>query len=591
MKKFCLLSLALLLLVITPVAAANVVTSENLGYERQVDKVVSVPAGYDTYTAPSLEIKFVNGIEYFQDFEILFLGDLSPNCVLNPAVNTSASTPFTVSNGDIAGEIHYNVHFVDGQPSKLQAWLTFDHFAPSETGTVRYVLEYDKDAISYLNIKYRRGSYSYTSEPFAAFSAPDGSPNSYPLLSGTYTNIYTEKFDHDYVLTEYDDEYVLEVFRHGYHSTIELKDALYDLIQIPDVGTHDFRREIPKLTLEPPIYLNITNLNGEYFYRELLLPETPITPTPTATEDHAVTVYIKNSQTGALIANSNVVIDALVNGEYYPVANETEPSGIFSITLQPTGGGQPNPDSYRLIATADGYNNPMPVINFTVTDSKKYIYCYLDPISGGPDNENNTFIDFYVRDLSANPVSGATVKFDKYILITNSQGYTVFEVNKNATYTYTVSKSGYGPVTGNANIGANDRYIINAVIGPSVTPTTPTAIPTDTQTGPTPTLTAPTGEPVNNLLEWFAAHFGMLLGGGVEIGKIFMWLCFTVPVGVYVGKESKAGAAGFMAGAGIVTLFFVVIGWVPMWLVIILALIIGLMYLKIFNAPDNGGGR
>ena len=69
MKKFCLLSLALLLLVITPVAAANVVTSENLGYERQVDKVVSVPAGYDTYTAPSLEIKFVNGIEYFQDFE------------------------------------------------------------------------------------------------------------------------------------------------------------------------------------------------------------------------------------------------------------------------------------------------------------------------------------------------------------------------------------------------------------------------------------------------------------------------------------------------------------------------------------------
>lgn len=308
-------------------------------------------------------------------------------------------------------------------------------------------------------------------------------------------------------------------------------------------------------------------------------------------DSSSVTVYVKNSQTGAAIANSNIVIDALVNGEYHPVANTTEPSGIFSITLQPTGGGQPNPDSYRLIATADGYNNPMPEINFTVTDSKKYIYCYLDPIAGGPENENNTFIDFYVRDLSANPVSGATVKFGKYTLITNSHGYTVFEVPKNTDYTYTVSKSGYGPVTGNANIGANDRYIINAVIGPAVTPTAPTAIPTDTPTGPTPTLTAPTGEPVNNLLEWFAAHFGMILGGGVEIGKIFMWLCFTVPVGVYIGKEAKSGAAGFMAGAGIVTLFFVIIGWVPIWIVVLLALIIGLLYAKVFNNSDTGGGR
>ena len=104
-------------------------------------------------------------------------------------------------------------------------------------------------------------------------------------------------------------------------------------------------------------------------------------------------------------------------------------------------------------------------------------------------------------------------------------------------------------------------------------------------------MTAPSGEPVSNWLEWFAAHFGMILGGGVEIGKIFMWLCFTVPVGVYVGKEAKAGAAGFMAGAGIVTLFFVLIGWVPIWLVVLLALIIGLLYAKVFNTQDNGGGR
>ncbi len=113
--------------------------------------------------------------------------------------------------------------------------------------------------------------------------------------------------------------------------------------------------------------------------------------------DPGLTVYIKNSQTGALIANSNIIIDALVNDEYYPVVNRTEPSGIFSISLQPTGGGPPNPDGYRLIVTADGYNNPMPEINFTVDDYKQSIYCLLDPIAGGPANENKTFIDFFVH--------------------------------------------------------------------------------------------------------------------------------------------------------------------------------------------------
>src|SRR5690606_1751130 len=183
------------------------------------------------------------------------------------------------------------------------------------------------------------------------------------------------------------------------------------------------------------------------------------------------------------------------------------------------------------------------------------------------------------------------VKFGDYTLITNSAGYTIFEVKKDSTYTWTVSKSGYGSVTGNAVIGSNPRYTINAVIAPAVTPTLTTPIPTSTPVKPTPTMTPPTGEPVSNLLEWFAAHFGMLLGGGVEIGKIFMWLCFTIPAGVYVGKEAKAGAAGFLAGAGIVTLFFVIIGWVPVWLVVLLALIIGLLYAKVFSNSDNGGGR
>jgi hypothetical protein len=368
----------------------------------------------------------------------------------------------------------------------------------------------------------------------------------------------------------------------SYYSKIDLK--YDDAIVLSDYDHLDFSH----ITIKSQINgISISSLTSTY-NRTLTNGDIPGGPPP---EDHTVTVYIKNSQTGALIANANIVIDALVDGEYYPVVNRTEPSGIFTITLQPTGGGKPNPDGYRLIVTADGYNNPMPEINFTVDDYKNYIHCLLDPIAGGPVNENKTFIDFFVRDMSSNPISGATVKFGKYTLITNSAGYTVFEVDKNNNYTWTISKSGYGPLTGNAVIGDAPRHTINTVLAPIVTPIVTTPIPTSPPIGPTPTMTSPTGEPVSNWLEWFAAHFGMILGGGVEIGKIFMWLCFTVPVGVYVGKEAKAGAAGFMAGAGIVTLFFVLIGWVPIWLVVLLALIIGLLYAKMFNSPDNGGGR
>jgi len=344
------------------------------------------------------------------------------------------------------------------------------------------------------------------------------------------------------------------------------------------------------------------NRNYAFPYRDLIIDiESPFgktyrilgdttTPTEPDLEPVSVNIRVQNSQTGALLANAHITISASVNGEFHEVVNETLPAGTKTYNLQPTGGGLPNPDFYRLIATVEGYNAIMPYIDFEA-DIPTTIYAYLNPIGGAPVNENKTFIDFYVRDLNANPVSGATVKFGDYTLLTNSAGYAIFEVDKDKLYVWTVSKAGYGSVTGNAVIGSDARYTINAVIAPAVTPTLTTPLPTSPTVGPTPTMTAPTGEPVSNLLEWFAAHFGMLLGGGVEVGKIFMWLCFTIPAGVFVGKEAKAGAAGFMAGAGIVTLFFVIIGWVPVWLVVILALIIGLLYAKAFSNIGNEGGR
>ena len=356
----------------------------------------------------------------------------------------------------------------------------------------------------------------------------------------------------------------------------------YDDVIYTNTGLDDIVTWFPRQDVNT---INVTSPSRCYTFALVDDPGDPGDP-----DNTTVTVYVRNSQTYALLANANIVISASVNGTFHEVVNETVPSGIYSIELQPTGGGMPNPDFYRLITTAEGYISVMPYMDFEV-DGATTIYDYLDPIAGAPEDENKTFIDFFVRDLAANAISGATVNFGGYTLITNSAGYAVLEVDKNNTYSWIVSKSGYGSLTGNAVIGSSARHTINSVIAPTVTPTTPTPIPTSTSISPTPTMTAPNGEPVSNWLEWFAAHFGRILGGGVEIGKIFMWLCFSLPVGVYVAKESRAGAAGFMAGAGVVTLFFVLIGWVPIWLLVFLALIIGLLYAKVFNNSDTGGGR
>jgi len=310
-------------------------------------------------------------------------------------------------------------------------------------------------------------------------------------------------------------------------------------------------------------------------YTYLLTGTTDPTDPTDPTDLTDLIVYIKNSQTGALIANSNIVIDALVNGEYYPVVNRSEPSGIFSIKLQPTGGGQPNPDGYRLIVTADGYNNPMPEINFTVDDYKQSIYCLLDPIAGGPVDENKTFIDFFVSDRFGNPIPGATVKFGKYTLITNSAGYTVFEVPKNDYYTYTVSKSGYNTITGNANIGDAPRNTINTYLTPVTTPPTQ---PTDWPTTPTP----PTGgipdedDDSDGFLMQSVRGIANLFGVSFGVGKTILGMLLALGIGTATAKQLKGGAQEFGMGMLGGVVLGVLAGLLPIWVLVLLVLIVGL---------------
>jgi hypothetical protein len=575
MKK---ISLALIMLIIVgicvPAVSADIVLNEHMSYF--TDTSDSVKNTYDDYSGTGAANRIIiNHIEEHKSLQYI-------------AILCDGSRPYLEEGR------HSITYTLNGMEKEGVVYV--DHMT-NILGTVtgaRFTLffyDWDVSGLSdreVITLSKSLGTFKASNYQLVPTGGPGGlgmyrsQTGDYLVTGGvtiTFTVVSATNFESEIIVEDTGIMYEAVYNRHGHLSYIEFRNngtVVYSDTNREDLELMFLRKEFDEIYVDSLVGKDYTfSLTGSAGQENIGI----------------VTVYIRNSQTVAAIANSRCVIDALVDGDYYPVVNRTEPSGIFSVTLQPTGGGSPNPDGYRLIASADGYNNPMPEINFTVDEYKTSIYCYLDPIAGGPENENNTFIDFFVRDMSANPISGATVNFGGYTLITNSAGYTIFEVAKNKTYSWTVSKSGYGSLTGNAVIGSNGRHTINTVLAPAVTPTIPTAIPTSTPISPTPTLTAPTGEPVSNWLEWFAAHFGMILGGGAEIGKIFMWLCFAVPVGVYVGKEAKAGAAGFMAGAGSVTLFFVLIGWVPIWLLVLLALIIGLLYAKVINNSDTGGGR
>jgi hypothetical protein len=164
---------------------------------------------------------------------------------------------------------------------------------------------------------------------------------------------------------------------------------------------------------------------------------------------------------------------------------------MYQGTLQPTGGGLPNPDSYRLVVSADGYVPVMPHLDFEHGPGPTTLIMEMDPTGGGPTDPDKTYVDIYVRDIYANPIPGATVNFGGYILTTNSAGYGVLEVLKNATYKYTVSKSGYTTIEGPVTLGDDPRHTINVVLGPGEVPT---YTPTPTAPGATPTPDRRTNE-------------------------------------------------------------------------------------------------
>ncbi|MDD4488590.1 MAG: hypothetical protein PHD34_07935, partial [Methanothrix soehngenii] len=198
------------------------------------------------------------------------------------------------------------------------------------------------------------------------------------------------------------------------------------------------------------------------------------------------------------------------------VVNATPPGGTATYTRQPTGGGLPNPDYYRAVATVPGFTQIVENHSFTLNGPHDVII-EMRPDSGGPTDPDRAYLEFYVRDLHANGIPSASVQCAGMIRQTNSAGYLVIEVAKNATYPYKVTKSGYVTIEGTATVADGPRYVANVVLGPGTVPTyTPTPGPGETPGGPGATPTPDTrtneqkGQAIIDLIADFAEPIAIL---------------------------------------------------------------------------------
>ncbi|MFA5408900.1 MAG: carboxypeptidase-like regulatory domain-containing protein, partial [Bacilli bacterium] len=150
-----------------------------------------------------------------------------------------------------------------------------------------------------------------------------------------------------------------------------------------------------------------------------------------------VTVYIQNSQTGALLANSHLSILAATGGTETEVVNATLPGGTGTYSLE-----KADYLKYHATATAPGYTLLSPIL-FGVPEGGTTIVLWMAP-DAPPDvptePEKSMLYGYIQTQGSQQPISGATVSLDGYgSTTTSSTGFYLFNNVTPGSYSITAS--------------------------------------------------------------------------------------------------------------------------------------------------------
>lgn len=303
----------------------------------------------------------------------------------------------------------------------------------------------------------------------------------------------------------------------------------------------------------------------------------------------------------SMLSSGTISCKSATTGEWY---NTSFSGGLAEIILSydTSDVNYPVCGNYFVYATSPGYIDVTEPIRVNVrpTTTNDIHKIILMPIGGIPHPDNITLHLNIYDGKSGYPIPETEIHVNaKYgtgypfwaNFVTSSSGYIELELPGNTTYEIISRSPGFTDTRTTIELTTKTPEFLEIKMCGGIVPTptnpeppeTSVTFPTPTIPGVEPILTLPTGETASDYLEYFAGHFGMILGGGIEIGKLFMWLVFSLVIGVYVSQSSGSGAQGFGIGAGVVSLFFTIIGWIPIWIVVLLILIIGLLYGKSIN--------
>ncbi len=304
------------------------------------------------------------------------------------------------------------------------------------------------------------------------------------MFYGNATFYYTNTWKQHYSIGQDGSKYEIFVNRTVndklYPSYVVLEDALLTLENSGLSGTNDIFKE----SFNPPIDLSLKgSATGWYnftFYEDA-----------GSSNNATLTIYVKRSDTGALLDSSNVVIVDTILGT--TVVNETLTGGYGQYSLPMTEGF--NPAHYGVSVTASGYTQRVPSIFFDLKTGRTLVI-EMEPTGEPPAEETNVYAQFYVLTPAGAPVGSALVQTNNSAKFTNGQGFAQFEVAKNTTYSYSVTKNGYASASGSYTTDTTSPEIVRVTLVPGTVPT-PTLEPGATPTPDTRTNTEKADSAIN----------------------------------------------------------------------------------------------
>ncbi len=248
-----------------------------------------------------------------------------------------------------------------------------------------------------------------------------------------------------------------------------LTDYIYRQEIDSDLNDVNFTWDLAGYLINASVYYTSTKYKTIYFTQPNFSTYSP--PTGTST----VTFYFMDSKTGALIPNVNLTLkesfignSEVINGTY-----------DYSVTVNNLN----DLEVYTYTASRAGYVTVNGYVYYPPAGKETTVYVYMIPIEQ-PSDANNSIISFKVTTDFGDyviPLSDAAVTLNGETKLTNYQGYVSFEVPKNDTYSYIVSKNGYFSKSGTIT-ATQDYHLISVKLDQMVSTPTPTPTPTGTPT-------------------------------------------------------------------------------------------------------------